>query len=83
MIDKSLHPGRAAEHRLQIRKFGKNVEIGMHEGEIFDIRHLPRIGPDANLQVGKLFRERVAPCLRVADTLVEIDKEQRHFLSVG
>ena len=81
MINKRLHAGRAAEHGLQVRKFGKKVEIGMHEREIFDIRQLSRIGPNANFQIGKLFRESVAPSLRVADTLVEIDDEQRHFLS--
>src|ERR1700687_4724054 len=43
----------------------------------------PGLGQVANFQVGKLFRKGVAPCLRVADTFVEINKEQRHVLSVG
>src|ERR1700747_2379301 len=55
----------------------------MPEGEIFDVRPLARVGPNANFQIRKLFRKGVAPGLCVADTLVEIDKEQRHFLSVG
>jgi hypothetical protein len=81
MVDKGVYACRAAEHRLQIGKCGKRVEIRMHEGEIFNIRHLSRIGPDANFQVWQLFGEGVAPGFRIADTLVEIDKEQRHFLS--
>src|ERR1700756_230835 len=78
MVDKRLNSGRAAEHRLQVRKYRKHIEIGMHEGEVFDIRQFPGIGPSANFQIGKLLRKGVAPCLRVADTLVEIDEEQRH-----
>ena len=50
----------------------------MHEGEIFDIRQLARAGPNANLQTRKLFRERAAPCLGVANMFVEIDDKQRH-----
>src|SRR3974390_3232125 len=50
----------------------------MHEGEILDIRQLSWIGPDANLQIGYLFLERITPDLCVADALVEIDDEQRH-----
>src|ERR1700676_529023 len=78
MPDKRLYPGRAAEHGFQIRKVGKRIEIGMHKGEIFDIPQLARIGPNANFQIRKLFLERVAPCLGVADMFVEIDDEQRH-----
>ena len=59
-------------------KVGKRIEIGMHEGEIFDIRQLSCIRPNADFQIGKLFRERVAPCLGVADMFVEINDEQRH-----
>src|SRR5271165_307277 len=78
MLNEGLDPGRAAEHGFQIRKSGKNIEIGMHEGEIFDIRQLSRIRPNADLQMGKLFPERVAPCLGVADMFVEINDEQGH-----
>src|SRR6516225_4896567 len=81
MADKRLHAGRAAEHRLQIWKRGQRIEIGMHKGEVFDIRQFSRIGPNTNFQIRKLLRKGVAPCLRVADTLVEIDEEQRHDVS--
>jgi hypothetical protein len=47
----------------------------MHEGEVFDVPHLARIRPDADGQLGDLFLERVAPCLRIADTLVQLDDE--------
>jgi hypothetical protein len=50
----------------------------MHEGEIFDIRQLSHIRPDADFQIGKLSRERVAPRLGVANVLVEINDKQRH-----
>ena len=68
--------------RLNIAfRFGKprqNIEIGTDEGEIFDIRDLSRIGPNADFQIGKLVREIVAPRLRITDLFVEIDDEQRH-----
>src|SRR5207244_34983 len=80
VVDKRLDAGRAAEHRLQVRKRGQSVEIGMHEREILDIRQFTRFGPDANFEIGKAFGEGVAPGFRVADTLVEIDDEQRHDL---
>ena len=35
---KGLDPGRAAEHSFQIRKDREGIEVGMHKGEIFDIR---------------------------------------------
>ena len=35
----------------------------------------PDIGPDANWQIGKLLPECVAPCLGIADDLVQIDDE--------
>jgi hypothetical protein len=35
---KGLDPGRAAEHGFQIRKDREGIEVGMHKGEIFDIR---------------------------------------------
>ena len=38
MVDKGLDPGRAAEHGFQIRKDREGIEVGMHKGEIFDIR---------------------------------------------
>src|SRR5713101_6644823 len=82
MIDKGFHPGRAAEHRLQIRQFGKDVEIGADEGEIFDIRHSSRVRPNAKFQIGKLCRKVVAPGLRVADLLVESDDEQGRIPSL-
>jgi hypothetical protein len=50
----------------------------MHEGKIFDIRQLSRIGPSADFQIGELRGERVALCLGAADMLVEINNEQRH-----
>ena len=50
----------------------------MHEGEIFDIRQVSRIRPNADLQIRKLFPERVAPRLGVADMFVEINDKQRH-----
>src|SRR5215471_13399207 len=80
MIDESLDPGRAAEHRLQVRKYRKLVEIRMHKGEVFDIRQFPGIRPGADFQIGDLFCERIPPGLGVANTLVEIDEEQRHNL---
>src|SRR4029077_4620322 len=55
----------------------------MHKGKVFDIRQLARLGPNANFEIGNLLREGVAPRLRVADALIEIDQEQRHFLSVA
>ena len=75
MVDKRLDTGRAAEHRFQIGEYRQRVEIGVHEGEILDIRQPSRIGPDTNFQLGELFRKGVAPRFRVADTLVEIDDE--------
>ena len=81
VIDKGLHPGRAAEHRLQLRKFGQEVEIRTHEGEVFDLPHLPCLRPDADFEIGDPFRECVAPQLRVADIFVEIHDEQRHLPS--
>src|ERR1700735_4266301 len=83
MINEGLDPGRATEHGFQIRKTGKRIEIGMHEGEIFDVRQLSRIRPNADFQIGKLCLERVAPCLGVADMLVEINDEQRHNRLLG
>ena len=35
---KGLDPSRAAEHGFQIRKDRDGIEVGMHKGEIFDIR---------------------------------------------
>jgi hypothetical protein len=64
---------------FQIRKNGKRIEIGMHEGEIFDILQLSRIRPNADFQIAKLSRELVASCLGVADMFVEINDEQRHY----
>src|ERR1700683_1677300 len=78
MLHEGLDTGRAAEHRFQIWKDRKGIEIGMHEGEEFDIRQVSGFRPNADLQIGKLFPERVAPCLGVADMLVEIYDEQRH-----
>src|ERR1700677_429109 len=78
MVDEGLDPGRAAEHGFQIRKSGKRTEIGMHEGEIFNIRELSRLRPNANFQLRKLCRERVTPCPGVADMFVEINDKQRH-----
>ena len=75
MLDECLHAGRAAEHGFQVREGGKLIEIRMHEGEVFDVLQLARIGPDANFQIGKLLLEGVAPCLRIADTLVQLDDE--------
>ena len=81
MLDDVIHPGRPAEHRLQIRKSRQPVEIRMHECEVFDLRHIARIGPDANRQVGHLLPERFAPRRRIADTLVQLDEKQRHTSS--
>ena len=53
-------------------------EIRMHEGKVVDIRQISRLRPKANFQIGKLCRERVAPCPGVADMFVEINDEQRH-----
>jgi hypothetical protein len=78
LIDERLHAGRAAEHRPQIGKSGQLIKIGMHEGEILDIRQHSRLGPKADFQIGKLFREGVAPGLRAADAVVQINDEQRH-----
>ncbi len=73
MVDEGFDPGRPAEHRLQIRQIGKDVEIGTDEGEIFDIRHRSGVGPNADFKLGQPRREIVAPRLRIADLLVEID----------
>src|SRR5919198_5367007 len=81
MMDKGLDPGRAAEHRLQIRQFGKRIEIGPDEGEVFDILNLAGLRPDADVELGKLRREIVAPSLRITDLSVEIDDQQRHLPS--
>ena len=81
MIDKRLDPSRAAKHRFQIRKYRQRVKIGMHKGEVFNIRQLARIWPNANFEIGKLFGKGVAPRLRVADAPVEIDEQQRHTSS--
>jgi hypothetical protein len=35
---KGLDSGRAAEHGFQIGKDREGIEVGMHKGEIFDIR---------------------------------------------
>ena len=78
MPDERLDPGRTAEHGFQIREHGKRVKIRVHEREIFDIRRIARLGPDTNLQIGKLFAERVALRPGVADMFVGIDDEQRH-----
>ena len=75
MLDEGLHAGRTAEHGFQVREGGKQVEIRMHEGEVFDVLQLARIGPDANWQIGKLLPECVAPCLGIADELVQVDDE--------
>jgi hypothetical protein len=81
MVDERLDAGRAAEHRLQFWEDRQRIEIGMHEGEVFDIRQLAGIGPDADFQIGELLREGFAPRRRVADTLVEFDDKQRHIPS--
>ena len=80
---KGLDPGRAAEHGFQIRKDREGIEVGMHKGEIFDIRQVSGIRRNSDLQIRKLFAERVAPRPGVADMLVEINDEQRRgwFLS--
>src|SRR4029077_5400531 len=52
-------------------------------GEVLDIRQFSGIRPNANFEVGKLLGKGVAPRLCVADTLVEIDDQQCHFLSVA
>ncbi len=83
MLDKRLDPSRAAEHGFQVREGRKGIEIGMHEGEVFDIRDVAGLGPDADFKVGELFAERVAPCLGVADMFVEIDDKQRQDRLLG
>ena len=75
---KDSTPAERLNMAFKFGKTGKGIEIGMHEGEIFDIRQLSRIRPDADFQIGKLCRERVAPCRGVADMFVEINDEQCH-----
>ena len=77
MPDKGLHPSRAAEHGFQVWEGRKGIEIGMHEGKVFDIRTVAGLGPDADFKIGELFAEHIAPCLGIADMFVEIDDEQR------
>jgi len=76
-----LDARRAGEHGLQLRECRQTVEIRTHEGEIFNVRGVPRLRPDANFEIGELLRERVAPGRRGADDFVEIDDEQRHVPS--
>jgi hypothetical protein len=62
-------------------KFGKSgsaSKIGMHEGEIVDVREVSCLRPNADFQIWNLLCEGVAPCLGVANMFVEIDDEQRH-----
>ena len=68
---------------FKLGKTGSEFEVGMHEGEVFNIRQLSRIGPNADFQIGKLFLERVAPCLGVTDMFVEINDEQCHYHPLG
>ena len=78
MRDEGLDPGGAAEHGFQVREVGEGTEIGVHEGEVFYLRRVAGIGPEADFLVGEMFMERVAPCLGVADVFVEIDDEEGH-----
>jgi hypothetical protein len=71
MPDEGLDPGRAAEHGFQVGEGRKRIEIGMHEGEVFVIRNVAGLGPDADFKLGELFAERVAPCLGVADMFIK------------
>ncbi len=75
MLDEALHAGGTAEHGLQVREGGKLVEIRMHEGEVFDVLHIPGVGPEANGQIGNLLLEGIAEGLGTADDLVQIDDE--------
>ena len=77
-LTKDSTPADRLNMAFKFGKVGKRIEIGMHEGEIFDIRQVAGIRPDADFQIGKLCRERVAPSRGVADMLVEINDEQRH-----
>ena len=81
VIDKGFDPGRAAEHRLQLRQSRDRVEIGPHKGEVFDIGRIPDLGKDADFETGNEFGEGVAPRLRVADLPVEPIDQQRHVSS--
>ena len=78
VVDKGFDPGRAAEHRLQVRQRRDRVEIGPHEGEVFDLGRIPDLGKDADFETGNEFGEGVAPGLRVADLPVEPIDQQRH-----
>src|SRR5262249_16894468 len=73
-----VHTGRPAEHDLQVREGRQRVEIRVHEREVFDVLQVIHLRPDANGKLGDLFLERVAPCLRIADPLVEFNEKQRH-----
>jgi hypothetical protein len=66
------HPGRdlEAERLLYQRRRFRHLA----EAEVFDIRNVAGLGPDADFKVGELFAERLAPCLGVADMFVEIDR---------
>src|SRR5438045_6421312 len=81
MLDDVVHAGLTAEHGFQIREGGERVEIRMHEREVFDAPHVARIGPDVDWKLRYLLAERVAPLLRIADTLVQFDDQQSHAAS--
>ena len=75
---KDSTPAERLNMAFRFGKVGKRIEIGMHEGEIFDIRQISGSGQMRISRSGSCSRERVAPRLGVADMFVEIDDEQRH-----
>ena len=74
-------PAERLNIAFRFGKFRQRIEIGMHEGEIFDIHQFARIGPNADFHIGELFLESIKPQLCIANTFVEIDDEQRHAFS--
>src|SRR5262245_46175860 len=53
----------------------------MHEGEIFDIRHVASFGPNTHVNVRQVLLQRPAPSPCGANVLIEADDEQRHEIT--
>ena len=77
-LTRDATPAERLNMAFKIRKCREGIEVGMHKGEIFNIRQASSIRPNADLQLRKLFPECVAPRLGVADMFVEINDEQRY-----
>jgi hypothetical protein len=65
MRDRDSTPAERLNMAFKFGKMGR-ASKSVHEGEIFDIRQLSRSG-QMRISNRKLFRERVAPCLGIAN----------------